>query len=650
MLAIHIRQDPKKPTDVDELIVGTGRPLGLFPTADKRHTTAWQVTVDTVRAAVVKQPIPIAVANVFALIRDALRLPGAGLRDTLALSTRTRFDTAKTEAENVIALTTTDLPTLRRAIAAFLTLRNVTALSAVDTGPYSPGSGESAPAKRLRAADTGTKPSRTVMRNDIWALFDFVTIKTMLAAATTGAELGAASKPDAKTKVVWAASAVAQHLDSIKMAYPTAFARASTGGHNWADDFHTRAIAEGIALANANAVKAKLGPLLAWTATAIAHRTPNPASDPDFSVQVSTKANGDVDKLTASGRPATILSTGQGSHLIAFVLHVEVLRKLATGTLAAAIRAVRTSLKSLIDKIEENDEPKRALPSGSRHRYDAARTAALTAITRSKNAALDEQSRLEDICIAWLMYVNASPLSAVKEGLALNKAEGTTIGVLRTMQEYRAGSAAPSSWQHAWGLLDHEALSNVVTRDPTERLRLNAGDSPVQDYPGVTQEPAEDGAFIILTYLDEMRLAFPDVVTDTELDGEDALAYLLASIMGLSREFIAAIAAEVDPTFDMTAAVAAAPVAPAKVRKRRKQGDDDEDEYEDQPTKRARKAPASKPKPKRKAAAPPGRKPKPGAKSKKLTAAAIAKQAMGPKKVRKTGGIKKRNTRGRGHH
>lgn len=587
VLAIHIRESLTVPRSVEDLIVGTGRPLGLFPTADKRHTTAWQVTVDTVRGAVVRQPIAGAVANVMTLINDTLELPAAGLADTLSVLTKARFDAAKSEAQAVVALGTVDLPTLRRAVRAFLTLRNITPLSAVDTGPYSPGSGESAPASRLRAADADPIGDPGALRDDIWALLDFDALKTMLAPATGGNQLGAEATPNAVTKITWAAAAAAQHLASMRLAYPTAFAYA-THNTDLKADFLTRAVAKGLGAVQATSVADALVPGLAWRPRPVAHRTADPEGDQDFSVQIMSD-QGRVTQLVASGRPATVLSTGQGSHLIAFVLHVEVLRTLATGPLRHAIRDVRASLEHIINDNEQHGSLKRALPSGSVGRYAAARKVATDAIARSHEIALDRQSRLEDICIAWLTYVNALPLSAVKEGLALNKGEGTTTANLRIMEADRSGAPSDSSWLTAWGLLDRDALRNIVTRDGRAPLRLRDDDAEVQDYPGATRKPAADGAYIVCEYLEKMRVAFPNVVADTRLDGVGSLAYLLRTLMGLTSDVIGVIAMAVNFEFDdMYEALRAAPVAPS--RKRGRAGNDDDDEYQDSPPKQRHKA------------------------------------------------------------
>lgn len=575
-LAVHVRQSNVDPNIVEELLIGPGRPAGLF-TAHKSHTTSWQVAVDTVRAAVVGQPIRTAVSNVKMLLAETLGLPGTALAGHLQSDASGRYGTAQQEANAVRRLRASDLVTLRRAVRAFLTLRNVVPLSAVDRGSFSTGAGEATRAADLRRLDrpktrqpAKQAPAAERARAAIWGLLDLRAIRDMLDARTTTEQL--AMKPSASpapTRTNLAARTVAQHLQSIEMAYPNAFALASSGGHDWTQDFRDVAGKAGVASDTELAsVQRELRSYLVRRPTAMASRTANPAPDADLSVEVALAGDGTVSSLTAAGRPPTSLGgSRQGSHLVAFSLHLAVLRRLIVGQdVEAAIAAVAAKIAEDRDDVETTHDANFAvLVHTARAIYDTASQAASAAETHSANRALDAQARLEHLCIAWLGYVNASPLASVSKG---GLAEGA--GEASVLQNLTAAEAAsffpiPEHWDVAWGLLDTAALGGLVARRSTRGpllvgMRRNPlrstrpsparmtedvrAEDPV-DYPGMTDDSEADGAYVIARYLDSLERAFPVAYEAAELWRPEATVYMLCR-MNISKDAIRNIVATLD--------------------------------------------------------------------------------------------------------
>lgn len=585
-LTVHVRQDANKPDVVANLILGTDRPKGLFA-QEKRHTTAWKVSVDMVRSAVVGQKIDVAIANVAKLIKATRALPGAALAAGQAPTAKALYDAAVTEADTVLALPDKDLVTLRRAVRALLELRNVTPLSAVDTGPYSPGSGESTVAAALRAADKRPKSaSQQAVRANIWSMFDFKALTHMLTEGVSGAALGRAADPKKTQRIRLAAATVLQHLASIQMAYPQAYAKAYPKGGDALLDFATWAKLKKVpSLAD---VSKQLAQEKVPALVTLKKRTPDPSvENPSLGLEVRLDAGGLVTDVQTSGRPPTVLGTEQGSHLVAYVLHVEVLRSLVRGrTPADAITAVVDDFDRLKADTENRmspKEPHEVLPPKSLAAYDTAVAEFRTARKRTRKPELDPLSELEGVCLAWLGYRNAMPLASVKEGLALGAGEGTYLGQLRTLEQ-AADAPTPTrpNWDLAWRLLDTKALESVIGFD---RRRLDVSDPSglIHDYPGVTADVATDAAAVIGAYLDELEAVFPKVTAGLELRGAPALAHLLRVKIPLHPDVSVPIGEQLGVAeADMAAEVdkLSTPTTPPPESKKRKRGYDEEEYYD----------------------------------------------------------------------
>ena len=214
-----------------------GRPIGLFGTEDKKHSTAWITFEEGARAALKDKTIPEAVAALDRLYNGALALPGAKLVNTLTPDREREFNDAKAAADTAKAATqaaqavaekartdagkatqavkfspggapkkvrdaatqaaadkaranATALDLLQRYACAYLTYRNFVPLSAADIEGQGPGGkSEGGPIdtiKNYQASNVGqtvyqaSNVGQTVLlRTAFWGLLDAGTVQAI---------------------------------------------------------------------------------------------------------------------------------------------------------------------------------------------------------------------------------------------------------------------------------------------------------------------------------------------------------------------------------------------------------------------------------------------------------------------------------------
>ena len=277
---------------------------------------------------------------------------------------------------------------------------------------------------------------------------------------------------------------VAQHLITLRQAYPDQFVRATMG----ADDSIRGALGTaadapyggGTILAG---IRAWIDGAAAVRAPADAHGVTVSATAPRGTAQLVLEDDDGTPTVAAlrlGNRPEGILGAAEGAHLTAFGLVVEGLKRAVEG---AELDAVGGLVAGLIQTARGLATAGRsgALLGHAANRFaaaDANATAALQALAAIGPADPAYVARVQDLIVAYLWLRNTLPLAAVTEGgVPAGKAEGRMLALLRAAEDGTRGGLDQDDadvLDALWGLLDSAALRSSWRPTPSSPRRASA--------------------------------------------------------------------------------------------------------------------------------------------------------------------------------
>ena len=592
----HLARGPGGRPVVESIDIG-GRPHGLFGSKHGSHITAWVVFCDVVRTAVVNQPIPAAILRLIQLIGEAPELPGASSDRLAAMeddvqvtgkSARTGRDiydealeaaaAAQAFATQVWADPGLALPALQELAAAYLTLRNATPLSVTHDVAVAQGHGEGGARGDLQAAEQANNEREqarqeleaaelgqdtiadTKVRELLWKLLDAravnFLVRTEPAIETPRANSPVPGNVPGETRARRLAETVAQHLLTIRRAYPALYRRADMDGEDslrsLLGDEADVLVGEYDGVSVGAAIQEKLGRPFEPMGSAASRVAPGRHGVVQIVVGSDDRGRPCVATLRIGSRPTGILGAEEGAHLSAFGLVVEglvrVMRNCPLDEVADRIRD-QLDQASRLPTAKRND----ALVGDSASLYKEARddaTAALENAEKVQPTDEDFVSVLQELLVAYLLYRNTLPLTATAEGgVPGGKAEAPALATLRRAESaYRRGDVTDSEDQEAcqaapgamWALLDSSALSAVAwsaskTRAPGIRRDDEERDKAKRRR---TMDDEHDKRIgdVVGTHVSTAENAFPECAREHDFAGKESiLHYLVHGPLNLRR-------------------------------------------------------------------------------------------------------------------
>jgi hypothetical protein len=206
------------------------RPPGVFGSEHGHHTTAWVVLGDRIRMLLIGKALPDALTALIdlgnSLVADTARRTQMKNEATTGASRRAA-EAAFTAAKDLSA-SVPDLERVQSLASAALALLNTEPLSAVGRGALANPLREAEHRKAARdyniAGNALKGQELKTLREHLWALLDAQAIRFLLGEAQDVWE--APGILTGETGVERAATAIRQHFDHIRAAYPESFARA----------------------------------------------------------------------------------------------------------------------------------------------------------------------------------------------------------------------------------------------------------------------------------------------------------------------------------------------------------------------------------------------------------------------------------------
>jgi hypothetical protein len=584
------------PTPVVAALDIGGRPHGLFGAKHRSHTTAWVVFCDVVRTAVLYQPLPDAIQRLQALIDEALTLPGAAperleamkqdvqvtganARTGFAIYDKARRDAAAAKALGASALAPggagVAVAAIQELAAAYLQLRNATPLSVTHDVTVAQGHGEGGAHGGLRAAEREGDDERSAAAEDraatevteelaeaerapaaatdahvrslLWKLLDLKAVGFLVRTEPSGQQPRTHSPVPGNVPGESAArrlaDTVAQHLLTIRRAFPALYQRADMHGEASLRDRlgpDADAVVDSRGATVLTAIRERLGLPFVAMAPGAAAGVHGVAAPQRGAVQITVEdRNGQahVKTVRIGSRPTGILGNEEGAHLTAFGLVAEALKRVIEGC----------PLASVPDRMDTQLQLARDLPAARRRdalkgqaatRYDAADRAATDALARARSTPPTDVAYvavLQELLSAFLRYRNTLPLAATIEGgVPGGKAEGVALATLRAAEErYRAAEQAaaggqapmdidpdPAVLDAMWALVDSGAIGAIMTS--TSKIRA----------PGIRRPAPDDETFerigdIVGTHVRTVKNAFPKCAAKHQVAGQDSIVRFL---------------------------------------------------------------------------------------------------------------------------
>lgn len=517
--AVQIALDTADASKVGSIHIG-GRPENLFGSSMGDHTTAWSVITAGLREGIRGKTITEAIEHVASLVDDARDLPGYADKDDVRVPEVHQERVNKADDDVTALYDVSDdvdnqtLDFLQRFAASYIHLRHAIPLSAAKFG-RAKGKGESRPIQLLirheQALKAGGDTPSAVVLSDIrmamWNLLDVDTIKQIAAAAPVTAKdnenlMGATRHPQARGRY---AALLEQHLKSLKSSFPSVYAVCEINSKAALSKFMTR-----VGIAPINKLLKDLEDLLdgdtpthysaleEGTAHAVNDEeeqeiedeedtdfSPDPLSSMAVQLETNFVDMGDgkryfVKRLHFGDRPPNTFRGGMGDHTTAWgviVAGVEqaVHSKFIDAALVNMHRLV-TEMRQLPGALIDPN----TLPDRHKDVLVAARND-LNALDPLYNnpANTNNLNFLQNYIRAYLMERHATPLSAVKLGVASGKGESSRLRNLRDIEddlEYNDGAETDESIlakarADMWDLLDivsvEAAASTKIPDRPT---------------------------------------------------------------------------------------------------------------------------------------------------------------------------------------
>ena len=570
-----------------------GRPHGLFGSRHGSHTTAWVVMCDAVRVAVLKQPVMEAIGRLEKLIAEASVLPGADRWRVLAMADDIQvsgenertgakiYADAQNEAHAALRLARAAqgqhglaVAALQELAAAYLKLRNATPLSVTLDVDVARGHGEGAVRAGLRhGADTeaaaakveeakekeqaavrdeleqaargGVQGSKERLRTLLWKLLDgdAVLFLARTEPPGTGGRSPVPGNIASEKRARRVADTVAQHLFTIRRAYPDLYAGAGMLESDdalpaWLKPLANDAVDDAGTTVLA-AVREQLARPFEVMKPAVALR--EIAATPRGAVQITVADDGSgpyVKALRFGSRPTGVLGNEEGAHLTAFGLVQEGLRSTIQGRPLAEVPA---TVLDLLERARKLPTARRvsaleALASGY---YEGARDAAATALGRLRTMKPDDiayVAALQELLGAYMRFRNTLPLAATSEGgVPGGKAEGPALGVLRAAEKALREAASakhamevernPAVLDAMWALIDSGALRAIAS---SQSKMLAPGIAREANPTAQRDESAKRIGDVVATHVKTVKRAFPLCAAEYELSGKDSILEFLA--------------------------------------------------------------------------------------------------------------------------
>jgi hypothetical protein len=556
------------------------------------HLTPWAVFVDTVRRSVVGRSVEDA-AEWIRRRSDAI----IGEADELRPERKQRLLTAASAAKqaardagDAVGEGNNGVPQLQKAIAAYLTARNLAPLSAVYLGPAEAlGRGEPAPLSFLRKYEEDRVSSGTVEVSEyLMKLMDRDALKHIEGKTTDdGTVPGIKPEPG-----VSAADAVVRHLRDISLAYPLAYRNSQlaseTGYNRFAQSQGWPPVPSGYQ----------------WPVVDDAETAPEDWSLPASGTFLTNVALSDSDpvKITRvefNGRSRTLLSgaSSQGHHVTAHVLIEESVRaNLVGATLPTALENLISLAKRLWEfptyraaPLNPQVDPKEVYAKALVI-FDAALEAAEAvhgpadedAMETDVEASRDDLVReIESLAGAYVTMRNALPMAALAQGsLATSRGEPEAMEDLRETEKNLAKGIV--KWSRSlnmkmclrmWQLLDWSALQALATPDDD--------DTDWNDLaPGAPTDRDERVIHALDVHLRTIDEAFPRLAAKTDIRTTGSVIWVFKqanSPLPDMDELISALELETNDDFTPAAPAVVLSTATKQKRKRNESWDDPDD-------------------------------------------------------------------------
>jgi Domain of unknown function (DUF4157) len=448
---------------ISDIVLAGTRPTGaLDQTKEGSHTTAWIVTVEGVKNAVMGKKVEDAYTSVDKLFKTAQALPGAKRVDNLASHKKQKYnealEAAKTAKSN--AKKHENISSLQMYIRAYLSYRNIIPLSAVDSGSNADGRGEGRMVGIIRNFND-YQPN--VVVGAMLALFD--------ATATSNAvdDNFKSNKGDRSANVPGMAKnenadslkkdIMEQHMMSLQASFPEAFAHAFKG-------YDKSNLLKFFARAEKTTAKGVLEQANFMDVQEALEDQKDPGSsdaEPEeetfgtgkktAAIQIELGTGKNIKSIFFGNRPHGLFGSKHGSHTTAWGVFTE-------GVLIAAkgkpINKAVLSIKALYDSAL-------TLPGVARAQYlTAERKKAFEDAKRDVKETdtnnVTSLSDLQNYILAYLTFRNLVPMSAAMLGRATGKGESEALDKLRNYKSFDASELQESVFK----LLDAEALIAIA--------------------------------------------------------------------------------------------------------------------------------------------------------------------------------------------
>lgn len=514
--AIQITLDTTDASKVGAIHIG-GRPENLFGSSMGDHTTAWSVITAGLREGIRGKTLTQAIQHVVSLVDDARDLPGYDDKDDVRVPEvhKNRVDKADDDVTALYDVSddvdNQTLDFLQRFASAYIHLRHAIPLSAAKFG-RAKGKGESGPIQLLIRHEQALKaggdtPSAVVLsdvRMAMWNLLDVETIMQIAAANPVGDKakehlMGATRHPTARGRY---AALLEQHLKSLKSSFPTLYAVCEIDSKAALRTFMTRVGIAPIAkllkdledLLDDDA-PAHFSALEQGTAVAVDEEneeiedeedtdfSPDPLSSMAVQLETNFVDMGDgkryyVKSLHFGDRPPNTFRGGMGDHTTAWgVIIAGVEQAVHSKFIDAALVNVHrlvTDMRQLPGALIDPN----TLPDRHKDVLVAARND-LNALDPLYNnpARANDLNYLQNYIRAYLMERHATPLSAVKLGVASGKGESSRLRNLREIEddlEYNDGddtdeAALAKARADMWDLFDIASVEAAASTKLPDR-------------------------------------------------------------------------------------------------------------------------------------------------------------------------------------
>jgi len=548
-------------------VVGRPKPHPFGP-YEGSHVTPWAVFADTVRRAIAGTRTSTAARRLRELITE-LDYEDETEANRLPTDRAKLFNAAADEAWEALNEFNDkrDLKDLERAIACYLTARNLAPLAAVFLGPdKAKGRGEATLLSKLRAYEEGTADcDETELADALAGLLDKATIAHILTTTDANTAPGVSN-----LRLNSARSAVVQHLTEVSRAYPLAYDSSGLADPETFDSYFPDVAAGDYELPTVEYdwPDAPEG----WSAS----------SGQVCLVNVTMKRGKSglyIATVEFTGRGNTLLNT-QGHHLTAHVAVEAAVRR--TVVKQKPINAL-TRLLGLANEITMLATwPRTALPTAEARNIFKAALATFNAASESAKETANDPSahdvdlvaEIESLAGAYVMMRNAMPMAAILRGATSDgKGEARAMRMLHEWDAKKRTFNPDQACWIFWRLLDTTAMDDLATDD----MRIQ------DDAPGAPADPDERVARVLSVHLATIEAAFPDLAGKSAVRSVDSVTWVLNQ---KARPFPKAYIKSLDLRDDDDDSVQ--PVCPYVTKKAAR---DDDDEYmpDEKPTRRPRK-------------------------------------------------------------